>query len=158
VSNLHIKRRTRQIDDARPVVLAGTGDNVIHTTVGDLALTGEQRDELSHRLRAQKRAALVSQLVSKVHAQWATFVEKCVLDVAPVNVAGAYAENGDVSPTWQHWLQRLNIRIVQDGLTMRVFFNGSEHASMTANIDPQFESDVLLMLKMEQGLGGNGTH
>jgi hypothetical protein len=158
VSNLHIKRRTRQLDDARPVVLAGTGDNVIHTTVGDLTLTGEQRDELSHRLRAQKRAALVGQLVSKVHAQWATFVEKCVLDVAPPVLVKAYEQFGDDSPAWQYWLKRINIRTVQDGLTLRVFFNDSEHASMTANVDPQFESDVLLMLKMEQGLDANGTH
>lgn len=152
MSNLRLKRRTRQLDDAQPVVLAGSGDNVIHTTRGELAMSGDDKARLTHNLRAQQRATLVAQLVEKVHAQWATFLERTVAGVAPRVVLEAYVNHGDEAPAWQEWLRRLNVRVVQDGLTLRVYINGTEQGSARAAVTPTFESEVLTMLKMEQGM------
>lgn len=152
MSNLRLKRRTRQLDDAQPVVLAGSGDNVIHTTRGDLAMSGDDKTRLIHNLRVQQRASMVAQLVEKVHAQWATFLERTVAGVAPREVLNAYVHHGDEAPVWQEWLRRLNVRTVQDGLTLRVYINGTEQGSARANVTPTFESEVLTMLKMEQSM------
>ncbi len=127
MARLNIKRRTRQVDDAREVLLGGTPSHPIHTTTGQLALNGDDKAHLSHNLRARRDRALIAKLVERVQEQAGTFLEMHMRQLAPNNVLND-------AVLFERWSVRNGYNFVQDGLVSVLTHKGRVIATMTADV------------------------
>lgn len=154
MTRLNIRKRVRQLDDAKEVVLGGTKKSPVWTTAGELAMSGDDKGELSAKLRAHQRHILVHKAVDQVYQTAATFLEKCLLDMAPQNVADSYTGRIDDSGAlFNEWMSKSPFKFVLDGLTARFFYQGREIAKATAQVDAWIREDVINALKFDKTLG-----
>jgi hypothetical protein len=91
MANVNVVKRTKQLADAREVVVSHAADGTpIWTYAGELSMQGSDNDKLRTSLAAQKRAARVHRAMKEVQAARMQFVEHVInhladqsLDVTP---------------------------------------------------------------------------
>lgn len=143
-------KRTQQLEDAKEVLVTKAADGtVIWTTAGQNRMTPGNKEELSANLKARQHHNRVVQEARKVQAGAAGFFETIVLGAAPQAVLDSYAGDGAL---FAEWMVGAGFTFKQDGLTSRAFHHGVEMASFTAKVDPRLEAEVLLILKVDEGV------
>ena len=138
--NLNIRKRTKQIDAAREVLLK----NGFHSTVGDLTVQPLHKEQAASNIRATARMGLVKRMVEVVQQQGANFFEACVGELLPRRLVGK-----DLKQI-ESWLCTEGIIFKQDGLTSVLLRQGVVIASQTAQVDGKYVIEVLAELQRQQ--------
>lgn len=154
MARLHIKKRTKQLDDAREVLLSGSASNPIWTTRGELELSGDDKKELSANLAAQRRQAALHKHVERVLEGFATFLLEHLYPLAPASIQASFNNSDDNS--LYRWAQDNGFRFERKGLEAVLLHKGSVIASTKATVDPFYRSDIEQMLKWEETMERNG--
>lgn len=142
-------KRTARLAREEAIVIDRTPDGQpIFTTAGELAMSPEDKANLSLNLAAHNKRVYVEKIVKSVQQQFAQWFEISILNLAPTLVAGAYMA-GDTAQ-FEAWLTEQPLKCVTDGLTATILRNGEELASTSATVDPLVEHDVLMVLKMDK--------
>lgn len=138
--NLNITKRTKQIDDAREVLLK----NGFHSTVGDLKVQPLHKEQAASNIRATGRMGVVRRIVKEVHQKGADFFQSCVSQLLPRRLM-------DKSPEQiESWLCTQGYTFKQDGLTSVLLKQGVVIASQTAQVDSRYVIEVLAELQRQQ--------
>ena len=149
--NIKGDKRTQQLADAREVLITHAADGTpIWTTAGQNRMTPSNKEELSANLKARQHHNRVFQEAQKVQLGAEGFWEAIILGAAPQSILDAYAAEDKV--TVAKWVLQSGFTFKQDGLTSRVFHKGAEVASFVAKVDPRLEADVLMALKVGEGV------
>jgi len=138
--NLNITKRTKQIDDAREVLLK----NGFHSTVGDLTVQPLHKEQAASNIRATARMGTVSRIVEQVHQKGADFFQSCLEGLLPGRLLGK-----DLKQI-ESWLCTEGIIFRQDGLTSVLLRQGVVIASQTAQVDGKYVIEVLAELQRQQ--------
>lgn len=152
MARLGLKKRTKQLDDAREVALPDLGKNV-WTTKGELDMQSSEKEELSSNLKGAKHRALIAKLVNTIQQKAAAFFESSVLEMAPSNVARDYMDGE--GKLFADWLQKSPFMFVQDGLTARIYYHNREIASLPANVPALYRDEVLAEIRRSSRVLGS---
>jgi len=138
--NLNITKRTKQIDDAREVLLK----NGFHSTVGDLKVQPLHKEQAASNIRATGRMGVVNRIVEQVHQRGADFFQACLEGMLPGRLLGK-----DLKQI-ESWLCTEGIIFRRDGLTSVILRQGVVIASQTAQVDGRYVAEVLAELQRQQ--------
>src|SRR5687768_142410 len=120
-----MKKRTRQLDDAREVVIGRTADgDPIHTTAGELKLNGEDQDKLQDNVNAQAAVGTAEQAARLHINRTAAFLLKFIHDLAPLNVYVDYLHNGEHGEYFEAWRYSEGYEFHMDRLYTYIKRNG----------------------------------
>lgn len=148
-------KRTARLAREEAIVIDHTPDGQpVFTTAGELAMSPEDKAQLSLNLASHNKRVYVEKIVKAVQEQFAQWFEVSLLNLAPSEVSDDYL-NGDVAD-FELWLKEQPIKCITDGLTATILRNGAEIASTSATVDPLVEHDVLMMLKMDKVMAQGG--
>lgn len=136
MARLKLKKRTSQIDNARPVVIKHGPHGPIWCESGDLTLNGDEKSELSEKLKRVPSKALVEKIGVSVMEQAASFFENELRHHVPSLALNA----GDDAIT--QWLSEHDFAFIQDGLTSVVKRHGKVINTMRARIAARFDAPV----------------
>lgn len=157
--HLRIKNRVQSIDDGREELIAQGPNGPIWTTAGERRMTGDDKSELSHNLKAHAHMAAVQQAVQQVFEASAIFAESTIRDLAALHARNddpdarrahlsLNGELDDNGAAFLDWGKRFSFR--QEGLTGILLDKGSEVARFTAKIDGRLVPDVLAQIRLIQ--------
>lgn len=138
--NLNITKRTKQIDDAREVLLK----NGFHSTVGDLKVQPLHKEQAASNIRATARMGTVRRIVEEVQQKGADFFQLCVGELLPRRLIGK-----DLKQI-ESWLCTEGYVFKQQGLTSVLLRQGEVIASQTAQVDGRYVAEVLAELQRQQ--------
>lgn len=153
---MHIKgkKRTARIDDEREVLLFQTPNGPVWAEAGAHKLTGDEKSELSAKLKAKAREAEVLKAAQQVQTMAAAFVESTLLSVAPQQVLQSYlsgmsGSEGDGGTLFADWLDKSGFGFRQEGLRSVITYRGKVINEVTATVDPRLALDVIAALRTD---------
>lgn len=143
-----MKKRTKQLDDAREVALPTLGKDVF-TTAGSLTLSPDEQAEKAAKQRAGRRHGVVQGFMHDIMGEVNLWARQVVVAIAPASAAHK-GLLGD-------WVTENGIRVTRFGLTW-IMLNGqgTEIARLSLNQVPAaFRSDVIAAFdEHERGVRG----
>jgi len=147
-------KRTKQIDDAREIVLPFQVDGKqAWTTAGSKRMHGAEKEELSSNIRRQQLKGNVQKHVEAVMSNAQKFVQATMFQIAPekVRIAMARCEGNAASEEQmsliESWINEMQFVAKQDGLTTVVKSKGKVLGEMTAKMDGILKGPVEEELK-----------
>ena len=137
-----MKKRTKQIDDAREIVLPFSIDGKqAFTKAGSQEMQGHEKEELSQNIQRQQSKGGIMKHVEVVMANAQRFLQATMWTIAPENVKVALAkcEATTASDAEMNlvtdWVNDMQLVSLQDGLTTVVKSKGQVLGEMEAKVD-----------------------
>jgi len=140
MARLNLPKRTKQIEDAREVLLK----NGFHSTVGGMTVQPLHKEQTTSNLRATARMGLVRRIVEEVHQKAAGFFQQCVEGLLPNLLLDKDPRQIEI------WLCTNGYTFKQDGLTSVLLKKDRVIVSQTARVDPALEAEVIAEIKRQQ--------
>lgn len=141
---LHIKPRTRQLDDSKPVVLHsnGTDQGTVWTDSGQLKMNGDENAELSNNLAQARFMGVVTKIAEAIYEEAARFFQATCIPMMPDSVR----EPDQIVA----WLTASGLEMRMDGLTCIVSRNGMVLATSTPEVEPMYQEAVTRYIQSSQ--------
>ena len=160
-----MKKRTKQIDDAREIVLPFSIDGKqAFTTVGSQEMQGHENEELSQNIKRQQTTGGIQKHVEGVMENAQRFLQATMWMVAPNPIKESLARceketaTGDDMDRVTDWINEMQLVSVQDGLTTVVKSKGKVLADMKAKVDATLVKPIEVEIaKMFPKRGGEET-
>ncbi len=157
-----MKKRTKQIDDAREIVLPFSIDGKqAFTKAGSQEMQGHEKEELSQNIRRQQTKGGIQKHVEVVMENAQRFLQATMWMVAPNPIKEALAAceaetatEADMDAVTD-WINEMQLVSVQDGLTTVVKSKGKVLADMRAKVDATLvepiEAEIAKMFPKRSG-------
>lgn len=140
MARLSISKRTKQLDDAREVLLK----NGFHSTVGGMTVQPLHKEQAASNIRATARMGMVRKVVEAVFNGAADFFRQRMIELVPAGL------NCDDETAFNDWLCTEGYSFRQDGLTSILLRQGKIVVTQTATVNPSIVAEVLAEIKRQQ--------
>lgn len=150
--HLNIPKRTKSLDDAKPVILStnGTVDGTVWTTRGEKEMQPSDNEQLIANIAASKVATAVEKITISCLEQAAHFFEVTVKSMLPGQLV-----LGDEATL--RWMAKEGVELHQDGLRSIVKRGGKVIADCKAAVPAQWHSLVEARLRQIQRQTAEGA-
>lgn len=149
-----MKKRTKQIDDSREVILPFQANGKqAYTTQGSIDMQPHENEELSSNIRKERFRGDVQKQVEAIMENSQRFVQATMFGIAPTKIRDLMADcetesiDQEGMETMEKWIQDTQFMAIQDGLKTVVKSQGKVLGEMTAKIEGPFRKAVEAELK-----------
>lgn len=150
-----MKKRTRQLDDSREILLPKTiNGKQVWTTAGDLApLDPGEKSELSSNIKGNAHKSNILKLAQAVLTNASLFIHDTFAKLNPqlveeLNTAFDSEALFVAGHKFDSWVRREGLNWKLDGLTTVITKRGKVLAEMTAKVDERFAREVGRQVRM----------